>query len=116
MHSNNYEPAPDQELIPLDLEKTAQLLIQAADLGDAEAQFNLGMAYGAGRGVPADTDRALVLVTLAATQGLAAAQFSLAAMYMNGKQLELYLDGCMRASWEVMSQFRAVENKVRMCI
>ena len=37
-----------QELIPLDLEKTANLLIQATDLGDAQAQFNLGMAYGAG--------------------------------------------------------------------
>jgi len=88
MHSNNYEPPPDQELIPLDLEKTANLLIQATDLGDAQAQFNLGMAYGAGRGVPVDTDRALVFVTLAATQGLAAAQFSLAAMYMNGEIVE----------------------------
>merc|ERR1711865_117008 len=82
------ELPPDQELIPLDLEKTANLLIQATDLGDAQAQFNLGMAYGAGRGVSVDTDRALVFVTLAATQGLAAAQFSLAAMYMNGEIVE----------------------------
>ena len=49
----------------------------AAEQGDADAQFNLGVLYKNGRGVAVDAVKAALWFRLAADQGHASAQFSL---------------------------------------
>ena len=58
---------------------------QAAEQGDATAQFNLGVMYAKGEGVPQDDAAAVRWYRLAAEQGHASAQGTLGAMYMNGQ-------------------------------
>ena len=60
-------------------------LRQAADQGDASAQFNLGFMYADGRGVLKDEAEAVRWYRLAAEQGEAAAQVNLGFMYANGE-------------------------------
>ena len=57
----------------------------AAEQGDAEAQFNLGVMYANGDGVPKDEAEAVRWYRLAADQGLAGAQGDLGIMYANGR-------------------------------
>ena len=60
-------------------------LRQAAEQGDARAQFNLGFMYHEGKGVPQDAAEAVRWYRLAAEQGDAAAQFSLGLRYADGE-------------------------------
>jgi hypothetical protein len=55
----------------LDMAETPGLkeISKAAELGNADAQYNLGMAYLIGRGVPQDGRHAKVLFLKAAEQG-----------------------------------------------
>ena len=62
-----------------------ELSRQAAEQGDAEAQYNLGFMYAEGRGVSKDEAEAVRWYRLAADQGLAGAQHVLAAMYADGR-------------------------------
>ena len=57
---------------------------QAAEQGDATAQFNLGNMYANGEGVPQDDAEAVRWYRLAAEQGLASAQLNLGVMYATG--------------------------------
>jgi TPR repeat protein len=52
-------------------------LRDAAILGDAEAQLELGIRYRWGCGVQADSEKALIYLRLAAEQGHAEAQYEL---------------------------------------
>ena len=56
------------------MDKSAALLATAADLGDAEAQFALGLLHLLGRGVDRNFGEALKLFRLAADQGDAQAE------------------------------------------
>ncbi len=56
-----------------------------AEQGDADAQFNLGIMYGDGRGVAQDYAEALQWYRKAAEQGYAKAQNNLGFMYSNGQ-------------------------------
>ena len=58
---------------------------QAAEQGDATAQFNLGVMYAKGEGVPQDDAAAVRWYRLAAEQGHASAQGTLGAMYAIGR-------------------------------
>ena len=64
----------------------AKHLQNAANLGDAVAQYNLGVAYASGDGVVANEKTAIDLWTKAANQGYSAAQYELALYYLNKKQ------------------------------
>lgn len=55
-----------------------------ADLGNIDAQYNLGAMYGNGLGVRQDHEEAARLFHLAADQGDASAQFNLGVRYDNG--------------------------------
>lgn len=68
-----------------DYEKAAKLYSPLAKDGNAEAQYNLGMMYRAGRGVPRDIKEAAKWYRLAAEQGNPLAQFNLGWMYASGK-------------------------------
>ena len=54
---------------PRDSERAAALYCEAARLGDAEAQYNLGWMYAMGRGLPRDDATAAYFFTMAAKQG-----------------------------------------------
>jgi TPR repeat protein len=56
-----------------------------AELGNADAQYNLGIMYDKGRGVLQNYKIAVKWYTLAAKQGLASAQFNLGVRYDNGQ-------------------------------
>ena len=69
-------------------EEAVRLYRLAAEQGDANAQFNLGVAYRNGRGVARDFAEAVRWYRLAAEQGFAVAQNYLGAMYDNGEGVE----------------------------
>ncbi|MDD5297781.1 MAG: transglycosylase SLT domain-containing protein [Rhodocyclaceae bacterium] len=58
------------EGVPRDTEKAAALYCEAARLGDAGAQFNLGWMYANGRGLSRDDALAAFFFGLAAKQGM----------------------------------------------
>ena len=57
----------------------------AAEQGDADAQFNLGLMYDAGEGVPQNYTEAARWFRMAAEQGFADAQLNLGYMYDTGR-------------------------------
>jgi len=65
------------------LEQTAKLK-DAAEQGDAEAQFSLGLSYDIGNGVAEDHKEAVRWYTKAAEQGHADAQYRLGFSYHYG--------------------------------
>ena len=56
-----------------------------AELGDAAAQYNLGLLYANGQGVPQDYTQAWQWNKQVAAQGDASAQYSLGLLYANGQ-------------------------------
>ena len=67
------------------LEKQAHILLkQAAEGGDAFAQFNLGLVYANGQGVPQNFNTAVKWFNRAAEKGHAQAQHNLGFMYKYG--------------------------------
>lgn len=77
--------------------KELQQMISRANGGDATAQYNLGMRYGAGTGVPKDYAEAARWLRKAADQGLARAQFNLGMLYANGQGVTK--DAAEAATW-----------------
>jgi hypothetical protein len=61
---------------------------KAAEQGNADAQFNLGLMYAAGSGVPADDQQASSWYVKAADQGNAKAQFKLGVVYATGRGVQ----------------------------
>ncbi len=57
----------------------------AAEQGDVEAQFNLGLKYDTGEGVPENNPEAVRWYRMAAEQGDATAQVRLGDMYYTGE-------------------------------
>ncbi len=66
-------------------EQDLETLRSAAEQGDAEVQFNLGLMYEQGQGVPQDYAEAVRWYRLAAEQGFTAAQVNLGMMYAQGR-------------------------------
>lgn len=71
--------------VPADLSRAARLLKRSADLGDAEAQWRLGVMVDSGLGVRASLETAVKLFRAAARQGNAKAHVSLGIMYSLGR-------------------------------
>ena len=59
-------------------------MIMTAKLGDAIAQYNLGLMYEQGKGVPKDYKEAVKWFTKAAEQGLADAQSMVGVCHADG--------------------------------
>ena len=71
--------------VPQDDAEAVRRFRLAAEQGDANSQFNLGVMYAEGHGVPRDDAEAVRWYRLAADQGLANAQYILGAMYATGR-------------------------------
>ena len=72
---------------------------QAAEQGDAAAQFSLGFMYHEGKGVLKDDAEAVRWYRLAAEQGIAAAQFNLGLMYSEGEGVRTMPKPCAGIGW-----------------
>ena len=68
----------------IDFARAAEAFGRAAEAGSAQAAFNLGELYRAGRGVPQDYRRAADWFQRAAEAGFAPARFHLAVLAFNG--------------------------------
>ena len=77
-------PPVKQEEMALTPEQHFAAMLKTADLGDADAQANLGWMYANGTGVPRDASKAVELYQKAAAQGNAGAQANLGWMYESG--------------------------------
>ena len=66
------------------LDESADIRL-AAEQGNADAQFALGMMHTNGEGVPQNNAEAVIWFRLAAEQGHAWAQTTLGGMYLNGR-------------------------------
>ncbi|MDF0644172.1 MAG: tetratricopeptide repeat protein [Nitrospira sp.] len=75
----------DKAYLKGNYEKSAKELESLANLGDARAQYNLGLLYDQGLGVPQSDALALRWYTQAAEHGEPRAQYNLGIMYMNGQ-------------------------------
>ena len=73
------DPTPEE--LALELDAT----LKAAEQGDAEAQFNLGLMYDDGKGVPHDNTESVKWFRKAAEQGYAKAQHRLGFAYLIGQ-------------------------------
>ena len=76
---------PTGDGVPEDDSEAVRWFRLAADQGDAEAQYCLGIMYRNGDGVPQDYAEAVRWLRLAADQGVALAQAILGIMYRKGE-------------------------------
>ena len=81
---NAYRPFAEQT-ISLKTQEDARLCRQAANAGDAQAQYALGAAYLTGEIVEQSYDEALKYFTLASEQGSGEAYLAMAKMYEYGE-------------------------------
>ena len=90
-------PAQQGRAVQVQLEQeNLDAVQQAAEQGDGEAQYNLGVLYGRGRGVPLDDAEAVRWYRSAAEQGHAPAQFNLGASYDFGRGVIEDVDDAVR--------------------
>ncbi|KAF9540329.1 hypothetical protein EC957_004408, partial [Mortierella hygrophila] len=61
------------------------MVYKAADQGDADAQFNIGVMYRKGKGVPQDFAKAMEWFRMAANKGDAGAQCKIRIMNIKGQ-------------------------------
>lgn len=78
-------------------------LMPIAELGNAEAQFNLGSLYYQGRGVPQDYTEAVKWLRKAAEQGHTFAQVTLGTIYAEGVQGGVEQDYPQALMWFVFA-------------
>ena len=71
------------EGVPADQERSLNLNLKAAELGNIEAAYNAGLALSKGRGTEVNPQEAMRWFKIAAVSGSAIAQHNLAALYMN---------------------------------
>jgi TPR repeat protein len=79
----------DKSATPADRQHAVALLHQAADPGEAEAQYQLGMMYMRGDGVAKNEEKGLQYYRVAAEQGHEEAQYSLGVRHAVGKGVEV---------------------------
>lgn len=76
------------EIKPQDMTRAASFFRQAAEKGQADAAYNLGLMMVEGTGVEKHPAGALEFFQFAAAEGLAEAQTALAFLYANGTGVE----------------------------
>ena len=99
---------PMGEGVPRDDAEAARWYLKAAEQGDADAQFNLGVMHANGEGVPKNDAEAVRRYRKAAKQGLAKAQSSLGAAYALGKGVPN--DSVMAYMWFNLAGTQGKEN------
>jgi len=84
----------------------------AAEQGDAQAQFELGVMYDEGQGVAQDYQEAVPWYRLAAEQGYALAQNNLAVVYWKGQGVTQ--DYVIAHKWTNLAAANGVKEAVKL--
>jgi hypothetical protein len=84
---------------------------KAAEQGNADAQYNLGMKHAKGQGVPQDYKQAVYWWTKAAEQGNADAQLILGLMYAKGEGVTQ--DHKLAYVWCSLASVQGSENAIK---
>lgn len=82
-----------------------------AQLGNAEAQNDLGVFYQSGRGVPLNLQKAFYWISKAADQGVAVAMYNLGQMYYEG--IGCPKDDCKAFYWWNKSAIAGHKNGIQ---
>jgi hypothetical protein len=82
-HGSAQNPYPIS-CVSVDVPPCLEALVLAAEQGDTNAQYSLGLIYANGGGVPKDDAEAVLWYRMAAEQGDDRAQYNLGVMYANG--------------------------------
>ena len=72
---------------PQKIEKAVPILKQAAELGNAESQYNLGYCYRAGTGIEQNTEKGIYWFSKSAEQGFNDGLYQMMMAYGNGSEL-----------------------------
>ena len=99
---------PFRILVVDDDAKAVELYREAAELGIASAQNNLGLMYRDGRGVDQDDGKALEWLRRAADLCDSTAQYNLGQMYENGRGVTQ--DRATAIAWYWMAAAQGQEN------
>ena len=78
-------------------ERAAELFKRAAEAGDPQGAYGLGVLYSEGSGVPKDPKLSMRWIRTAAEKGFLAAEFNLGNAYLNGVGVGMDVD--QAASW-----------------
>lgn len=89
----------NEKVVKKSTETSLELYKKAAEKGDAEAQFKIGVMYDNGDGVPQDFKQAMVWYKKAAVQGNVNAQYNIGVLYNLGQ-------GVSKNYIETMSWYR----------
>jgi TPR repeat protein len=73
---------------PQEFEKAVPILKQAAELGNAESQYNLGYCYRAGSGIEQNTEKGIYWFSKSADQGFNDGLYQMMMAYGNGDGVE----------------------------
>jgi len=98
--------------LPRDHAKALQLWHRAAELGCADALFNIGYAYKNGRGVEQDMKKAIYYLELAATRGHVTARHNLGIMEYQAGNMERALKHWMIAVKD--GEYRSLKSIKRL--
>jgi TPR repeat protein len=99
------------------LKKAMDYFQKAADQGEDNAQYSLGVMYANGEGVPKDYRKAVEWYQKAAEQGNVYAQHSLGGMYLNGYGvIRDHQKGCSMIHSAAEQGFNlAIDNYKKFC-
>lgn len=86
--AENLNEQSKQFLMSGEIEKAIPILMQAAELNNAEAQYNLGYCYQNGIGIEQDLQQAVELYSKSAYQGFNDGYYQLMMAYGNGNGVE----------------------------
>jgi TPR repeat protein len=104
--------------VPQDYAQAIKWYRLAAEQGEADAEFNLGIMYFYGRGLPQDHAEAIKWFQGAAEQGHASAEFNLGVIYAKGQgvpqdyvQAYMWFNRAARRASDTEGRDRAVRNR-----
>jgi TPR repeat protein len=93
-----------------DLEEAVKWFRKAAEQGDMEAQYNLGLCYEQSEGVANDLKEAVKWYRQSAEQGYALGQFNLGICYINGDGVSKDSDEAVK--WIVKAAEQGLVNAI----
>ena len=94
-----------------DYETALKLFRLAADQGDANGPFMLGVMYATGQGIPQNYAEAVKWYRLATDQGSADAQYNLGGMYATGQGVQQ--DNVSAYMWLSLSAARGEQSAIK---
>lgn len=99
-----------------DFKRSAMLFAKAADQGEVDSIYQLGMLYAYGQGIKRDPDKAVMLLTEACDKGHSQAMFDYANMRFEGQVLEQDLSEAAKWFGKASEQYNATAQYCLACM